>query len=304
MTRLLVKLRPGLSTRSLAARNLEPLYEPSSELQILPEPQWFIAHADVEGETAWDGAHREVASALGLDEEDVLFAEPDLVHDIYRDTNERPGGEPFAVGDNCAAVNQDGSNGKATGNGVAWHLDNGHSQLAAARGAVAFAAPRTRMAHIDTGYFRAHETTPAHILRSLERSFVEADADQGSAEDPDRKVLLLDNSGHGTGTLGILAGGPSSLHGPLAIGGAPEAEVVPLRVADSVVLLRTSALARALDYAADKQCDVVTMSMGGLPSRAWAEAVDELYEAGLCICAAAGNHVGVLPPRTLVYPAR
>ncbi|HSL83260.1 MAG TPA: S8 family serine peptidase, partial [Thermoanaerobaculia bacterium] len=88
------------------------------------------------------------------------------------------------------------------------------------------------------------------------------------------------------------------------MGGAPEAEVLPLRVADSVVLLRTSALARALAYALDHRCDVVTLSMGGLPSRAWAEAVDEAYEGGVCICAAAGNHVGPAPPRVLVYPAR
>jgi subtilisin family serine protease len=304
MTRLLVKLRTEASTRAFAARDLEPLYEPSTTLNILSEPQWFIAHADLDGQTVWDGAHRELAAALGVDEKDVLFAEPDLVHDVYRDTNERRGGEPFAVGENCAAINQDGSNGKATGNGLAWHLDKGHSQLAAARSAVSFAAPRTRVAHIDTGYFRAHETTPAHILRSLERSFVDADSNPGSAADPDRKVLLLDNSGHGTGTLGILAGGPSSVHGPLAIGGVPDAEVLPLRVADRVVLLRTSALARAFKYAADHQCDVVTLSMGGLPSQAWAEAVDALYEKGVCICAAAGNHVGALPPRTIVYPAR
>ncbi len=46
------------------------------------------------------------------------------------------------------------------------------------------------------------------------------------------------------------------------------------------------------------------MSMGGVPTRAWAEAVDAAYEAGLCFCAAAGNHVSIAPPRTLVYPAR
>ena len=32
--------------------------------------------------------------------------------------------------------------------------------------------------------------------------------------------------------------------------------------------------------------------------------MDDAYEAGVCICAAAGNHVGITPPRTLVYPAR
>ena len=304
MAGLLVKLRPESTARALAARDLEPLYPAALALNAAAEPQWFIVRAAIDGDTPWDGAHRKVASALGLAEDDILFAEPDLVHDIFRDTNERIGGEPFAVGDNCGAINQDGANRKATGNGFAWHLDASHSQLAAARAAVNFAEPRTRVAHLDTGYFRDHETTPAHILHALERSFVDEDANPNSAEDPDRRVLLLDNSGHGTGTIGILAGRPSLLHGPDPIGGAPDAEVLPLRVADRVVLLRTSALARAFRYAADQHCDVVTLSMGGLPSQAWADAVDALYDRGVCICAAAGNHVGVLPPRTIVYPAR
>ena len=44
--------------------------------------------------------------------------------------------------------------------------------------------------------------------------------------------------------------------------------------------------------------------MGGLPSQAWAEAVDDAYLAGLCLCAAGGNRKGSSPPKTLVYPAR
>src|SRR6185295_5198547 len=109
-------------------------------------------------------------------------------------------------------------------------------------------------------------------------------------------------SGHGTGTIGILAGKAKA--DGIAIGGAPNAEVVPIRVADRVALIRTSALARAFDYAVQQLCDVVTLSMGGVPSRAWGDAVDRAYEAGICICAAAGNHIGISPPRKLVYPAR
>jgi hypothetical protein len=43
--------------------------------------------------------------------------------------------------------------------------------------------------------------------------------------------------------------------------------------------------------------------MGGVPSRLWG-VVDDAYECGVCICAAAGNHIGISPPRVLVYPAR
>src|SRR5262245_49705892 len=46
------------------------------------------------------------------------------------------------------------------------------------------------------------------------------------------------------------------------------------------------------------------MSMGGLPSRAWAETVDAAYLGGLCLVAAAGNNTNGLPTRNLVSPAR
>ena len=311
--RILVKLRPPPSLAAAESRaNLRPLYDdpPEGTLGLSAQPRWFLADlpdGPTGAATPWDLAHARVADQLGVAESDVLFAEPDLVHrGVYPDTNEADVVAGFAAGVDCTRNGQDGTRGKAVGpNGVfAWHLGDDYSQLGAARDAVAFSDPRTRIAHLDTGYYRAHETTPRHVVRHLERSFVGADRDRNRAEDPDRNLLLLDNSGHGTGTLGILAGKEVSAHGGTVLGGAPEAEVLPLRVADSVVLLRTSAFAQALQYAVAQRCDVVTMSMGGLPSRAWAEAVDAAYEAGVCLCTAAGNHVGVSPPRVLVYPAR
>jgi subtilisin family serine protease len=303
--RLLVKLRPQGAARALAARaRLEPLYPEPAGFAASVELRWFVAEIADASAIQWDAAHTSVAAQLGIDESDIVFAEPDLVHYIYRNGDEHTHGVALAAAADCSSPGQDGRQGKVLGPSIAWHLDAQHSQLAAARAAVTFAEPRTRIAHIDTGYSRAHGTLPKHLLRDLERSFVEEDANPASAEDPNRRVALLDNSGHGTGTLSILAGGTSSVHGDTVLGGAPEADVLPLRVADRVVLLRTSALARAFRYAVDQQADVATLSMGGLPSEAWREAVDDAYEAGLCICAAAGNHIGALPPRTLVYPAR
>jgi len=52
------------------------------------------------------------------------------------------------------------------------------------------------------------------------------------------------------------------------------------------------------------KCDVVSISMGGIPSRAWATAVNRAYEAGVAIFAAAGNRFGPSPPTSIVYPAR
>ncbi len=310
--RVLVKLRPSNALRAAESRaNLRPLYDTpitTTTFGVDTNPQWFLAELPDGAATPWDLAHARVAGQLGVSESDVIFAEPDIIHkDVYQDANEEMAGRAFAAGDNCEANPQDGTHGKALGpdGQFAWHLGDNYTQLGKARDAVEFKDPRTRIAHLDTGYYRAHDTKPEHILSHLERSFVEGDANHNSAEDPDNRVPVIDNSGHGTGTISILAGGKTpAAYGGDYLGGAYGAEVLPLRVADRVVLLRTSALAQALGYAVEQQCDVVTLSMGGLPSRAWGEAVDKAYEAGVCICAATGNHVGFTPPRTVVYPAR
>jgi len=307
--RVLIKLRPSPALGAAASRvNLRPLHDTpgaaAAAFGLGAGPQWFLAELPDGAATPWDLAHARIADRLGIARSDVLFAEPDVVHDVYRDTNEAPP-QGFALGADCGSIPQDGGSGKAVGpDAFAWHLGEAFSQLGPARDSVPFSDPRTRIAHLDTGYYRAHVTTPEHVIRHLERSFVEGDRDRNSAEDPDNSLLLIDNSGHGTGTIGILAGGRVPDADGVYLGGAPEAEVLPLRVADRVVLLRTSALARALRYALEQRCDVATLSMGGLPSRAWAETVDDAYLGGLCVVAAAGNNANGLPTRNLVYPAR
>lgn len=306
--RVLVKLRISSALKAAESRtNLRPLYDTSRSIITTPfsavaEPQWFLADLPDGAQTPWDLAHTQIAGQLGVTESDVIFAEPDIIHDIYMAEEESR--QDFAMGDKCQDDPQDDKSGKAVGDGVAWHLGDRYTQLAKARAEVNFSDPRTRIAHLDTGYYRAHETVPAHIVQHLEKSFVEGDGNPNSAEDPDNRVLILDASGHGTGTLSILAGGMVAAFGTNYLGGAPDAEIIPLRIADKVVLLRTSALARALDYAVEQHSDVVTLSMGGLPSRAWREAIDKAYLAGLCVVAAAGNNVNGLPTRHIVYPAR
>ncbi|MGI9600644.1 MAG: S8 family serine peptidase [Acidimicrobiales bacterium] len=306
---LLAKIRPSNNLFAAAGRvDLEPLYERSpgegsARLGLDEAPQWFMLRVEPAA-TPWDQAHTQVAHQLGIDESDVLFAEPDLIHDIFTE-GDAPGSRAgFALDEDCQSVPQDNGSGKPVGDGFAWHLGSQFTQLGQARDEVSFSNPRTRVAHIDTGFYPAHETTPTRLNQTLDRNFVRSDDESSSAVDPDNDLLVLDNSGHGTGTLSILAGGPVSAQGGAVLGGAPQAEIVPIRVADSVVLLRTSSLARAIRYAADIGCAVASLSMGGLPSKAWAEAVDDAYLAGLCLCAAAGNHPGPLPPKRLVYPAR
>ncbi|HYC88109.1 MAG TPA: S8 family serine peptidase [Thermoanaerobaculia bacterium] len=307
--RVLVKMHPSNALKAAESRvNLRPLYDSTraaAAFGLSGNPEWFIAELEEGADSAWDFAHGRVADQLGVAESDVVFAEPDLLHDIYRDDSEEMAeGEAFgATKIECVQNPQDNTRGKVVGGNAIWHLDDDHTQLGSARALVRFTEPRTRIAHIDTGYFPGHVTTPARLRVDLQRSFVEGDGNPNSAVDPNNERRILDNSGHGTGTLSILAGRAFAPFN-IPLGGAPDADIVPLRVADSVVLLRTSALARALDYAVAQQCDVITMSMGGVPSQAWAEAVDRLYEAGIVYCAAAGNRTRPAPPPVLVYPAR
>lgn len=308
--RVLVKLLP---TPALAAASsnvkLRPLSSQPTRQNVFglnTEPAWYVAELpDTVGPNPWDIAHARVADQLGIDESAVVFAEPDLDQSFPDQEFSRPGG--FGLGaapDPCAHMGQDAKSNKVVGpaNVYAWHLEKEFSQLRLAREAVPFSAPRTRIGHIDTGY------DPNHIARAenvvLEHSFVEDDPDPNRAQSKPRVNLLPENLDHGTGTMGILAGGRIPNLNNDFLGGAPNADIVPLRIADSVILFRTSAFAEALNFAIQNQCDVISISMGGLPSRAWNEAVNRAYENGICIVAAAGNNVGGAPSHHVVYPAR
>ena len=305
--RILVKLRPSLALAAAApCANLRPLYDPvapHANLGLMPAPAWYLADMPDGGPTPWDVAHARIADQLGVNESDVLYAEPDLPN-RYPDSNEKlRGNQPFAVGSDCGDEGQNPDGGRVTGPGFGWHLGDSFSQLASARAAIQFTDPRTRIAHIDTGYDKSHAARPERIVESLERNFVDGDGEPNSAQDPNRRHLF-DNSGHGTGTIGILAGGKIVQNGNDYLGGAPYADILPIRIANSVLLVYTSVFAQGLQYAVQQQCDVVSLSMGGLPSAAWNEAVNAAYEAGICIVAASGDCFGGAPTHHVVYPAR
>ncbi|HSE19159.1 MAG TPA: S8 family serine peptidase [Pyrinomonadaceae bacterium] len=306
--RLLVKLLPSAALAANPSANLRPLYDSTPQSVAFgfgAAPAWFLADLPDEAATPWDLAHSQVANQLGVDESAVVFAEPDL-EQSFQDTNEKnPGGGPMlALDQGCKAVPQEDKGGKKKGpDKFAWHLDDDFTQLRKAREAVPFNPPRTRIAHIDTGYDRGHDSKPQNILKNLERSFVDGDNNPNSANDPDRGSAFPDNSGHGTGTISILAGGHIANFNE-TLGGAAGADILPLRISNSVILFLTSAFAQALRYAIEQKVDVISISMGGAPSRAWNEAVNAAYEAGICIVAAAGNNINGAPTRHVVYPAR
>jgi subtilisin family serine protease len=270
-------------------------------------PSWFLVTADagLEAASPWDACHALMAEGLGVAAGGVEFVEPDLLQ--RWPVAPRPvDAAPFALREGGPHPQNNKDFPAIAGNDF-WFRDDRHGQFDAALAGLddPGEGKRTRIAHLDTGFDPDHRTRPAHLSEAEQRNFVDADAPNDAR---DRSSGPFNNFSHGAGTLSILAGAPVAAG--KGFGCAPHAEVIPIRVADRVVLFRNSAIARAFDYVHGlcgepaTRVHVLSMSMGGLPSQAWAEAINALYEAGVFVVTAAGNNYGNVPSHFIVYPAR
>lgn len=191
---------------------------------------------------------------------------------------------------------------------IGWHLDADHSQLAkAAETVILKPGTHIRIAHLDTGYIAGHAALPPMLDKINQRSFVKK-------EDPKIAVDKSDSGqdGHGLGTIVLLAGNRVKKADTYDeyegfIGGIPFAEVVPLRISESVVIMNSKNFSAAVKYAIEQGCEVVSMSMAGKPDNRMARAVNDAYEAGLVIVSAASNcwykGTGALLPKCVMFPA-
>ncbi len=269
-----------------------------------------LATADVTPGKLWDLAYEAVENQA------ADFAEPDFEQIWQVPARERDRSLLSGAGNADQGIVNKQSLDFPQGPAFAWHLRDDFSQLARARKEAELSQPeKGRIAILDVGFDLHHNTTPEQptILRTdLGRNF-SGEGQINDVQDPDEQSWP-GNPGHGTATLAILAGkklahmkDPEENTGDY-LGGAPLAEVVPLRIAESVVLLRTSAFARAVEYLLtlnskpETRIDVVSMSMGGLASEAWVQVVNSAYDAGIILVTASGNNYGF--PKSIVYPAR
>lgn len=310
--KLLVKMSAAPARINLAigpskfSVEVEPLFKsikPPAKTGIAKPAEWHILNANVEADevNAWQLCHQMMTTGLGVAGVDAVeFAEPDIEQRWIFGTEAQ---HAFAAAGSCDKATEADSR-LPVGDGNFWFRDAAHSQLQLARDEVGQPGKRVRIAHLDTGYDPEHSTLPEFLRKDLQKNF----ADDGQPNDAsDHSEGAFNNFGHGTGTLGILAG--ATIEGA-PLGGAAFLDVIPVRVANSVVLFRNSAIAKAFDYVhalannANTQVHVITMSMGGLASQAWADAVNALYELGVFVVTAAGNNFGNFPTRHIVYPAR
>ena len=210
-------------------------------------------------------------------------------------------------------------------NEFTWYQGPNYSQLAEARNAVLNHLQEKdleiHIAHIDTGYVENHPGLPPNLSKGA--NFV-----PGEEGEPPIDVIRVDDKKlgeqnfHGTATLSLLAGNkvPKAMAYPplindekfLEIGAIPFAHIHPIRISDTVAfflgLENTIPFVKAINWAKRNNCEVISMSMGGAPIRAWAKAIDEAYEAGITIVVAGGNSwvkgLKRVLPKKLVFPSR
>jgi subtilisin family serine protease len=280
-----------------------------AQLGISPSAVWHVVTTPlaVGSLNPWDVCHSIVQQGFGLDASAApTFAEPDFQQQWVSGS---PEDQEIALTSTCVSDPQrTGPNGYPGGENNFWYQDDKHGQYAEALSAVKIPSNRgevVRIAHLDTGYDPTHASRPRWLETNLQRNFVDADRPNDASDDTSG---LFNNRGHGTGTISILAGTPPA---PLtALGIAPFVSVVPMRVANRVELFYNSAIAKAFDYvhelsgSAATPVHILSMSMGGLASKAWADAVNALYDQGVVLVTAAGNNFGNVPTRNIVYPAR
>ena len=283
--------------KKLAARGTAPRQVIETRVMDTEVNPWDLAHLSFE--------------ALG---DDARFVEPDSYQSFTVDRKVTAKAKDLDAGDFGSGRTDDNVDPDwPPAKDIVWHLGDDFSQLASARNIVAGLDTIVRIAHLDTGYARQHVIIPDSVKEHpLQRNFVRGE--QASDAYDRLRDGMLRQPGHGTGTFGILGGGRVKLDSAQGVfedylGAAWFAEIIPLRISKTVILLKTSAFADAVDYLIRLTLNgtpvhVATMSMGGAPSQAWVDAVNAAYDAGIFLVSAAGNNFGGLPTRNLVYPAR
>jgi subtilisin family serine protease len=270
---------------------------------------------------AWDNAYTEYfdLKRAGIN---VSFVEPDIKSKYLKET---PVQQRSADTENNYLINWPKPEEALGTAEFIWHLSDDHSQLLTARERVKNELSTwtdqdkntyrsaIRIGHIDTGYIPGHPGLPRFILTQEGISFVNGEKDN-KGTDTLKTGTPFEQDGHGCATMALLAGGFISKENAYAsyegdFGGIPFAEVLPIRICDTVInFFNANDVASAIDYAVDNGCEVITMSMAGYPTRRVAKAVNRAYEKGVVVVTAAGNNwkggLMSLTPKAIMYPAR
>ena len=154
--------------------------------------------------------------------------------------------------------------------------------------------------HPDTGYRPHEEIWDANPAQRRVRPGDGRDFEDGDP-DPLDPLKKSDSLGHGTATASVIMSARAAAQERTVVGTAPSAQLVPLRVSDSVIHFSFKNVTQAIYHAVDRaNAHVISMSLGGpFFSGALEAAIDHAISKGVIVLAAAGN---VWP--FVVYPAR
>ncbi|MBW4665897.1 MAG: S8 family serine peptidase [Cyanomargarita calcarea GSE-NOS-MK-12-04C] len=148
--------------------------------------------------------------------------------------------------------------------------------------------------HPDTGYSE-HPEIFVNLLPNVGYDFLKGDRDaKDELETPPTEII--NNPGHGTSTASVIIspkGGQASYPSGKAVTGvAPGAKLIPLRVSYSVVLLSVRNLAEAIEYAANQDVHVISISLGtGFSNQRLRSAIIYAQKRGVIIVAASGTYI-------------
>ena len=264
---------------------------------------WDIAYDE---DNDWDFAHNHLDVS-----ESKEFCEPDIkTSTVYEELLSDP---KFKSSNSVYLDDWPQPNEKE--NNLVWYFNDNFSQLRMAKEEVikkvGIESCKIKIAIIDTGYQEGHPALPKGFESPRGISFICGEENKPAIDK--NAEAYLEQDGHGTATMSILAGkevdmtvSGQSYKGDF--GAIPFAEIVPIRICETVALLRTSAFVKAVEYAISQGCDVISMSMAGVPTKAWATVVNKAYENGVVLVTAAGNSwykgFKVISPKRLLYPAR
>lgn len=261
------------------------------------------------GETIWDAAYEKHMEIQQMGKQ--VYVEPNTKSLYLFKNGKKSAAEPNEYLKNWPKPNV-GMPSEFT-----WHLDDEHSELAKAAQAVkdkynGKVDKAIRIGHIDTGY-RDHISQPKFLNKKLGKNFINGQ-DVNNAEDKLKTGAMMEQDGHGCATMAILAGNDVQVgdaYTPYAgsFGGIPFAEVIPVRISETVYnMFNANDVATGIRYAVDQGCEVITMSMAGYPTKKVAAAVNYAYEKGVTVVTAAGNNwfegIQKLAPKSVLYPAR
>ncbi len=192
----------------------------------------------------------------------------------------------------------------------AWYLDEVHVRAAWNQhwgGPDGIDWGAVRVGQIDTGY------TPHPVFGfggtawldvAAARTFFAVGAgggDPGPGQGIDPLAAL--NDGHGTRVGSVICGSDPAAPGGTYLGVAPKVPLVPVRIANTVLITHAQQeLAAALRYLVNEaRVSVINLSMGFLPRTQMGvldKAIDEAYLAGVVFVCAAGQ-----PLRSVIAPA-